>query len=1152
MKNRSNRRFASGLSVLLSAVMLLAACNPSSADTTNADTKQPDTDGTTSAAETDEVTTEEPDVIFPITDTLSMPEVKAVSQLQYIMANLNTILKNGYGSSSLNAAAFAKVKDKLLIFKADTIDTRTDTGVLKMYRLGEEKALVTSAIIKEDGLYISIQDICAIIGGTYTATDDGSGMVTTLHINGKTVYCVEDVGYISDGDTADASSENQVKALRTSRPVGDGKVSMHFLDPKVVADLTGLTVYETDSGLILFSCGQAFDTLKGYYIAEEAAMLFIDSAEELSEFSANEFVDIPNIFRYADTNTTVYSFPELDLHANVTAYALQGVTASVELAPAIVAGQGEDDSNYTIVRVFDRYGTVHTQFCAYPASVKGGVDVASAATADSFNILTAPFSDTSVKTLKVYDANGSYKFSITPSGDAPYAIAAGAFINASADCFAVTSMYGEGNKLVEYYSATDGSKLGETKTELSSASRTLLTTNHNTSGLEGLIIGFLEDDTKAYEINGSSAVKIETTGKYNGVFSSAFGGYIGTSDATDEYEAFSTVTEYKDGVTTAVDAGARENLFFSNWAAKRTDTYVRQGSFWHTRMEFQAPLMGKVTSGNTSAIRSDDIANFTNSLASGEGSQYKTQYNMWEPCATHRWNKTSQMGYLINYVDPDTGTYAYAALNRNSERYDYAELSSSFYNATYSPFIPALDRLHYWTLRTYLNKLAVCYKDAPEYTVAVSPVHEHEIDTGANSVGDYNPKMISGFKYYLLELYGSIENVNKVFGTEFSTDEDFDAPRGTSTKVWDKYSTKRAENPFFTQWALYNRYIISERIIESYREALLAGFPSELIKAHQIPEGDAVEGLLGEADTRLSPVDIVLACGTGYGGTRYGVWYGTKTSFFALAHTAGHNNITLGEYSSMSTDKAAAYKQLQYIFNNGGVFLHTMTWNGGVANGDLMDKSEQYAIAQLQGENKPRSASSGGVGDAHEYTNGNTSYNIVEIGSKDDSSGLLKSINADGSFEGSVYLQPFHALVTPIDLVVDGKASGTGKLSYDITGKVNAKNKEIVGINYNDTVDVRVWCKPTAAKGKLTFRVYQNGYEITPLTVSYTVKTEGEYRYCFVNQVYFADCTVVIEYEDVEATDIDVTFMYEHDARKYYSEMNPIAHKGGVSFDVLY
>ena len=562
--------------------------------------------------------------------------------------------------------------------------------------------------------------------------------------------------------------------------------------------------------------------------------------------------------------------------------------------------------------------------------------------------------------------------------------------------------------------------------------------------------------------------------------------------------------------------------------------------------------MNKVSNNKTTNLRADDISLFTISPGGEERSKYKTQYNMWEPCSTHRWGKTAQMGYFINYVDPDTGTYAYATLTKKGERNDYLELGSSFYNATYAPNIPALDRLNFWTRRTYLQGLAELYRAAPEYTVAVSPVHEHEIDSGANSVGDYNPKMIAGFAQWLADMFGTIENVNKKYGTEFKSFEELDAPRGIKRGDWDKYATKRTKNEYFTTWSLYNRYIVSRHVIQAYREAILAGFPPELIKAHQIPEGDAVAGLLGEADTRISPVDVVLADGTGYGGTRYGVWYTDKNSFFALADKSGQNNITLGEYSAMATNKNEAYKQLKYMFDSGIVFTHVMPWAGNVAQGDVMDKNEQYAIDTLQANEYPRSASSGGTGDIRSYNNGDTAYNIVEIGSKADSAGLLKSVNADGSFEGTVYLQPFHAFVGVVDIARGVTAKGAGTLSYEMKGKVDADGKELTGFNYNDIAELRITAKPTGRKGKMTVKFIHEGYEMPVAEYTFTVTgEETEYRYVFKNQVYLEDCTVTVEYEKVEITNLDATMMYEMTARKYYNELSPKAHEGGVSFDLM-
>lgn len=1143
MKKR--RLLSRVLCVLLASLFVFAlGCNttPETTDEPTA-TADPSTEapGTGTDEETDPPETEEVIEMVKVSDKLEMPRITHISSLQSITANLNVILKDGYGSGSLMADSFSQVKDKLIIFKAER-------GYDYCYVLGKTHDLVSAGTTAETGFYLDLYDITEIFGGEYTH-DQSDGVSKTVYtFDGRKAVCEDKTATIEiNGEQTEADVRTQ------SVIIGDDSdyTDLHFMNVIDLERLLGLNVYYTDSGLVFFSVGEAFDPLRGYYVANEAEKMFMADEDKIARYSDNMFVSIPNIFKLSDNNVTAYSFPDIDLNANVAAYALQGVKPSVKLGPAIVAGQGENDDNYTVVRVFDIYQTLHTQFNAYPASVRGGVQVAAAVTDGGVNILTAPFKSDDVTELRVFDANGSFRFTVKPSGKAPYAIAAGAFTGGD-EVFAVAPMYGAaGETKIEFFSAADGSKQGEATVKAGSDKQLIMSPTLKADGTEGIILSF---GSEAYEYRNETVSEIGLDGNtYNGVYASAFGGYAATSGADDEYKAFSTLTEIKDGAKTVINAGVKENIFVSTKASKNTD-YIKRGTFWHIRVEYPAPIMGKLANGRTYAIRSSGIDQFTIGPGGDVRGRYNRQYNMWEPCSTHRWGKTAQMGYLINYTDPVTGAYAYATLTKKDDRNDYLELGSSFYNATYAPNIEALDKLNFWTRRTYLNTLATLYREAPEYTVAVSPVHEHEIDSGANSVGDYNPKMISGFSQYLKDLYGTIENVNGRFGTDFASFEELDAPRGTKRGDWDKYSSKRKINDYFTEWSLYNRYIVSRHVIMSYREALLAGFPPELIKAHQIPEGDAVAGLLGEADTRLSPVDTVLADGTGYGGTRYGVWNNDKYSFFSLAVRSGQHTITLGEYSAMSTDAEAAYNQLKYMFDNGITFTHVMPWAGNVAQGDVMDKNEQYAIDKLQSLNEPKNASSGGIGDVRAYVNGETAYNIVEIGSKPESAGLLKSINADGSFEGTIYLQPFHAFVGVVDIASDVKATGDGKLSYALTGKVNAKGKDVAGFNYNDTAELRITAKPTGKRtGHIAVKVSHEGFDIPVAEYTFNVTgDETEYRYVFKNQVYLADCTVTVEYERVDITDLDVTMMYEMTARKYFKELDPKAHEGGVSFDLMF
>ncbi|MBQ6163444.1 MAG: hypothetical protein IJK23_03105 [Clostridia bacterium] len=1089
--------------------------------------------GAPEEAEDLEPAAEDPEVLVRVSDKLELPLITKAAHTDSIVNDLNADLLGDASGESLHAQAFAQVFDKIVIFRAgENYNTA--------YVRAAPVAIDESVLQTETGYYIPLSALGAVFGGAYSETDHE----TVLAADKMTVTAAGERAYLH------AAGEEYTEADEIEALISSGEsISVNVKD---AAKLYDLTEYHTDSGLVFFSAGQAFDPVRGYYIAEEAEKLYLSEADAAA-YSANMFVDIPNIAVGDARNVTAYSYPALDINANVAAYASQGVETAVALGPAIVAGQGEDASNYTVVRVFDRYQTLHTQFSAYPATVRGGVQVAAARSGDEFRILTAPFTSKEVKELRCFDANGAFRFTVSPSGSAPYAIASGAFLGEK-EVFAVTSRNCSAkNRVIEFFSAADGSLIRAEKLPVRLIAGVLLSADRVSEDGDSLLI-YAQNNILAYRYGRDGLTELSLAVKQvNGVYASAFGGYMTTCDADDINRAFSETTEYKDCEVHTVNVGAKENLFVST-AADEGGEYVKKGQFWHARLEFATAAHSDTTPGDTSSIRKNDISYFTVTPGPDVLEKYNTQYNMWEPCTTHRWNKTAGMGNLISYVDPDTGTYGYATLTKENERSDYVEFDSSYFNGTYAPFIEAMDRYNFWTRRTYLQELGKLYRDAPEYTVAVSPVHEHEIDSGSGSVGDYNPRMIAGFRLYMKDLYGTIENVNEKFGASFAGFDDLDAPRNAGRGDWDCYPASSDDaNGYFNQWVIYNRTAVSQYLVASYREALLAGFPPELIKAHQIPEGDAVAGFLGEADTRISPVDVAMATGTGYGGTRYSTWFRDRNSFMALAKDSGHNNVTLGEYSAMNTDKFESYRQLRYLFNNGVIFTHVMNWAGGAENGDKMDAGEKYAIDRLMNENRPRSASSGGTGDIVAYANGDTSFNIVEIGSKKSSPGLLKSVNEDGSFEGTVYLQPFHAAVIPVDISKGDQASGTGRLRYEIGGRKDANGKAVEGVNYGDTLDLRLNAKSSGEEpGTITVQVWHDGYEDAAAAYTFDVAGgEEEYRYTFRNQIYLTNCSITVTYRGVEITDSDVTLLYERTARKYYGETSPQAHEGGVSFDVM-
>ena len=435
----------------------------------------------------------------------------------------------------------------------------------------------------------------------------------------------------------------------------------------------------------------------------------------------------------------------------------------------------------------------------------------------------------------------------------------------------------------------------------------------------------------------------------------------------------------------------------------------------------------------------------------------------------------------------------------------------------------------------------------PEHLVGVSPVHEHEIDV-AGSVGDYNPYMLEGFRGYLLDRYESVEKINAIFGTSFTDRASIDAPRDSGRGAWDAYS-----GDYFAEWSLYNRAIVSKRIMEAYREALLAGYPPESISAHQIPEGEAVAGFLGEAHTRLTPIDVVLTCGTAYGGTRYGNLT-RKNNLVYNAHLMGHSNISLGEYGSLHENPKSAYNQLKNLWSNGLRMVHHITFN------DNQAKAEEEAIKMLMADNEPRPGYTGGTTNSVGVAQNGKKYNVIQIGGGADSesTGLLKSIDAAGKWEGTVYLVPFHtkmaaSVIEALNTPVQGTANQftTGKLD-------TIKNSDQVEITFaaSKSGDARAWVE---------FATYYKGCLVGDSTVTYELtNTLTPYRYVLSNQLYSSDLEVKVTFhteagdgsmDTIKVENLRGTLQTEtcgfsyYDGNRAYLANKP--HQGGVTFDLL-
>ena len=962
-----------------------------------------------------------------------------------------------------------------------------------------------------------------------------------------------------------------------------GRTDLTGSTPEEIAKSLGMGVAVYDYKLVLFYEGNeplhTYDDLYTY----EAMHLYMTDASD--EDIVNAFIDLPGRISNDENNTIFYTAPDLNLGIQTSIYYAQmGQTNGLNTAPALVAGEGKHTENFTTVRVFNNQNACTTQFLAFDVSVKGGVQVAAARVGEDTLIATAPFAahKGTDGDVRVFDTFGLLRMTIDVRDviPGPHTIVTGHFAEGVSDevlLVASQTTNEKGELPYVLISLADGSVISTHTLDCSFAltekagAPVQITVRESATTPDSLVLYF-HTVQAVYEGNAQKAeftnAEVTLPADATGVSASNVVGqkYLVALPSREGQEDISYMTVYDGTVTEGrlLDVGFYENRFYSTAAAEyNDDQYVSKGTFAHLRMEYSAHALDNVW--NCADDRDIDqwfdsvtYSDYTSSSIGEYVDRLSNEYLMLEPCFTHRWHKTNQMLKLVNYVEPYTGINRYTSLDQKGAEGNYVELDSEFLTGTYADGILELAKLRIYPLRSFVQATATAFRGEganPEHLIAMSPVHEQEICVG-NSVGDYNHYMIEGFRSYMLERYGSVENLNRVFGTSFTTRDSIDPPRDMGRGDWDAYA-----GDYFTEWSMYNRYIVSKRIMEAYREALLAGYPPESITAHQIPEGEAVSGFLGQADTRLSPIDVVLTCGTAYGGTRYGLFYGDPTNLVMNASKMGHFNMTLGEYSSMSGNANDAYNQLQTLWKNGVKMLHTgfMSDENGVA--------EQAAIQKFQAENQPRPGYTGGTTNAMGVQIGGKTYNIVQIGAGSDSEsvGLLKSIDTRGNWEGSVYLVPFHTKVTPyaIDAL---NTSVEGTANTFSTGALIPSNRNFKAIKNSDQVEITFTAAKTgSAAAWVTVEVYHGETLLTDSVTTYQLTdTMTPYRFVLANQLYENDLEIRITFHNeagdgsmagIKLENLRGTLLLENAGFRYYDggrvrKLN-VAHQGGVTFDLL-
>ncbi len=719
-----------------------------------------------------------------------------------------------------------------------------------------------------------------------------------------------------------------------------------------------------------------------------------------------------HIDQAANTATIVAVMDEhLDLAAQLDTHG-QSVTPSVPLAPEIVVGEGPAPENHTFIRILNHYGIPRVQFLAYPPSIRGGVNVAVGHRAEGDRVIVAaPLLDTATDCIRLFTPSGGLlgSFQPAPAIERPYALAVGNFIpNHPGDEIALTTCNGvETSRSLQIHGIT-GSIISEIGVPDMFRSECVLSTQPGEQSDDLLIL--VKNTGQMARLSsrkGEAGLTTSTlAGHYTGAFPSAF------DDAfwmTNDHPADSVVQQVaRDGTFNEINVGKREQLFWYQWHdwrerggdAPQDGRYVRLSRFEHIRTDFMSTSTPDTT--DWTGPRFEDRANGL------IGSYMDSLPRLWEPCFTHR-QPQSVFDEWNRKQDDETGLPMYNMLTRNNHIVEYSEFESKFFTSTYGFGWPALENYYILPLRAFLHLLVEPFRKNPEHFVGLEPNHEHEIAVEEDgSKGDYNLKMVEGFYDYLhRRTGGSSSEVSRLYG--ISLEElggYFDAPRNWQRGGWDDYNDA---NPFYKEWIAYNRHVVNRRLAQTYREALLAGFPPDSILSHQIPDVYALGSLQSFSTvlSRFSPIDYAMTAGVGFGFTRYGVWYQDKENIVQASRDSGFGMYSIGEYQALTPSIKDASGQLFYIHQNGGYSVHCMRWPEGHDKG--YNASMLEALRWLLEKDPPRPGVTGGVGQVRPFQEGKRRYNIVSIGTGLNHQGLLKSVNSDGTWEGTVYVTPFRA-----------------------------------------------------------------------------------------------------------------------------------------------
>ena len=224
-----------------------------------------------------------------------------------------------------------------------------------------------------------------------------------------------------------------------------------------------------------------------------------------------------------------------------------------------------------------------------------------------------------------------------------------------------------------------------------------------------------------------------------------------------------------------------------------------------------------------------------------------------------------------------------------------------------------------------------------------------------------------------------------------------------------------------------------------------------MIKSHQIPDSYVFKSIVGisEGQKRISPIDWLLTTGVGFGFSRYGTYYDREHNIGQGAYSSGFDNMLVGEYASLNASHQKSLDQLLYLRNHGVSALHVMWWPSDLDKG--YNKAQESALREMISKHDtPRKGLAGGISEIRPWKRQNKSFDIASLGTTSRHTGLIKSINQDGSFEGTVYTVPFHAHVN-IEVLNEQKTSKLSPQTQELATIPHTRPGSVIEVSFKVT-----------------------------------------------------------------------------------------------------